>query len=187
MTIISWNCRGLVAATTSRELQDLMKGQKLAIFFLMETRAQQERVVRVKRKLKFNNMFCVPANGISGGLCLFWNKEFEVQILDSCNNFIHTCVKEKKYANIMEITFVYGNPLFRHRRYLWGKLLSLKPRHNVPWCCLGDFNEMLSITEKDRLRPIEPMRLNLFREFLRDVDMLDMSLKGSKYTWIITK
>lgn len=67
MTTVSMNCCGLAAATTSRELQDLIKVQKPAILFLLEIRAQKERVDRVRRKLKFQNMFCIPALGTSVG------------------------------------------------------------------------------------------------------------------------
>lgn len=63
MTCISWNCRGLAAAPTMRELRQLCKAHTPAIVFLMETRASVERVENVRRKLKFSNMFCVDAIG----------------------------------------------------------------------------------------------------------------------------
>lgn len=120
----------------------------------------------------------------SGRLGFFWNNAHEIQILESCRNFIHTCVKEKRTGNLLEMTFVYGNPLFSDRRHLWGKTMNFKPRHGGLWCCLVDFNEMVSITKKDGLRPIEPMRLNLLREYLSEFELMDLSLKGAKYTWI---
>lgn len=182
-TIISWNSRGLAVSTTSRELQDLMKTQKMAILFLMETRAQKKRVERVRRKLKFSNMFYVPAIGIAGGLALLWNKSYCVQVLNSCINYVHTAIQEKKTGNTFEITFVYANPTFDRRRYLWGKLQYLMPRRQGPWCCIGDFNEMCSVTEKDGLSPVAPIRMSLFRDFLNSTDLMDLDLKGNKYIW----
>lgn len=73
MTCISWNCRGLAAATTNRELYDIVTGHKPAIVFLMETRAHKNRVARVKRRFRFQHYFCVEPQGLSGGLCLLWN------------------------------------------------------------------------------------------------------------------
>lgn len=167
MTTISWNCRGLAAATTSKELHDLVKCPKPAILFLMETRAQKESLDRVKRKFKFQNAFCVPALGTAGGLGLIWNNAYEIQILQSCRNFIHTGIKDKKTGDLFELTFVYG-------RHLWRKLELLKPRHGGPWCLMGDFNEMLSIADKEGVRPITPIRMNLFRDFLNSVDLMDL-------------
>lgn len=172
MTTISWNCRDLVAATTSRELHDLVKGHKPAILFLMEARAQKERLECVRRKFKFQNVFCVLALGIVGGLCLLWNNNYDVQILHCCRNFIHTWVKEKKTKNLFEITFVYGNPLFSQRRHLWRNPASLKPRNDRLWWLMGDFNEMVSIANKDGITPIAPIRMNLFRDFLNSTDLI---------------
>lgn len=115
---------------------------------------------------------------------LLWNNGYEVQILQSSINFIHTGIKEKKSGNLFQITFVYGNPLFRLRRQLWPKLELLQPLRSGPWCLMGDFNEMLSISDKEGLDPVAPIRLQLFREFLDNANLMDLQLKGSKFTWI---
>lgn len=77
MSIISWNCRGMAAPATIRELHELCKADKLAIF-LMETRAPKGRVQRMKRRLKFHKCFVVEPRGLSGGLCVFWNNEVQL-------------------------------------------------------------------------------------------------------------
>lgn len=84
----------------------------------------------------------------------------------------------------MEMTFVYGNPLFKQRRLLWDKLERLMPSNGGSWCCVGDFNEMYSITEKEGSRPVAPIRITLFREFMNSTSLMDLDLKGNKYTWI---
>lgn len=78
MTCISWNCCGLAATTTNRELNDLYRDHKLAIVFLMETKAHKERVERVRRKYKVQHSYCVEASGTNGGLCLLWNDYHEL-------------------------------------------------------------------------------------------------------------
>lgn len=67
---------------------------------------------------------------------------------------------------------------------LWGKILNLKPRNDGPWCCIGDINEMTSITEKEGSRPIEPIWLNLLRDFLNVSELMDQELKCFKVAWI---
>lgn len=182
MTCVSWNCRGLVAATTFRELNDLIRDHKPAIIFLMQTRAHKERVNRIKRRFRYQHVFCVEAQRISRGLCLLWNDYYEVQIMDSCSNYIHTAVKERRSGIVVEFSFIYGNPPFSSRRNLWPRLAKHKPINNSPWCCIGDFKEMLSSAEKDGLRQVDHVRINKFREFLDETGLMDFNLQGCKFT-----
>lgn len=81
MTTLSWNCHGLAAAATLSELCDICRVHQPAILFLMETRANKDRVERVRRKLKYANSFVVEARGLSEGLCLLWDKKFIFKFL----------------------------------------------------------------------------------------------------------
>ena len=76
-------------------------------------------MLELKEKLKFDEMFCVEADGFSGGLALFWNREI---VLKANQNFIHIVFYEKNGGSFWDGTFVYGNPNFQERRYLWDKL-----------------------------------------------------------------
>lgn len=166
-----------------RELRQLCKAHTPAIVFLMETRASVERVENVRRKLKFSNMFCVDAIGRSGGLCLLWSDEVNIQIFNSSQNIIHTSVIIMKTKVSFDCSFIYGNPTFQQRRGLWSRLLDCQGDHNEAWCCLGDFNEVLSQHEKDGLRPYHARRADLFRDFLDISSLLDLDLKGCGFTW----
>ena len=125
MNVISWNCRGLAAASTVQELKDLCQWVKPAILFLMETRAKLQKVEEVRRRLCFDYVYCVEPEGLSGGLSFFWSKEVEVEIVEACRNLIHTCCRVKKDGDSWDTTFVYGNPRFSERKYLWDELSRL--------------------------------------------------------------
>lgn len=184
MTCITWNGRCLAAATINRELNDLIKGHRLATVFLMETIACKQRVERVRRNFLFQHGFCVEANGILGGLSLLWNDYYKIQILGLCWNFIHATLQERRSGHTFEITFVYKNPTFAQRRTLLQKLSRLKPSGGGPWCLMGDFNEMLHNSEKDNTKPVGSIRMTLFKDFLNTNDLMDVILEGSRYTWI---
>lgn len=49
---------------------------------------------------------------------------------------------------------------------------------------MGDFNDVFSNSEKDGLRGIEPIRLNLFISFIDDSKLIDTELQGCKFTWL---
>lgn len=74
--------------------------------------------------------------------------------------------------------------MFSNRRNLWPRLARLKPIREGAWCCLGDFNEMLYSTDKYGIRSVEPIRMCLFRDFLDETRLMDLSLQGCKYTWL---
>lgn len=67
---------------------------------------------------------------------------------------------------------------------MWSKFLALQTDHSMPWCCVGDFNEMLAHYEKEGLMPFDQARADLFRQFLSDSGLMDLELKGcNKFTW----
>ena len=96
MNLISWNCLGLVAASTVQELKDLCLQVKPVLLFLIETRAKYQKVEEIRRKLHFDCVFCVEPEGLSGGLSLFWSKKLEIEVMDTCKNYIHTFYRVKE-------------------------------------------------------------------------------------------
>lgn len=94
-----------------------------------------------------------------GVLALFWNDNYELQVLSYSTNYIHVAAKERRSCFMFKMTFIYGNPIVMERKDLWPKLLKLKALHEGPWCCISDFNDMVDSGEKDRLRPVELGRI----------------------------
>lgn len=184
MTTLSWNCRGLAAPPTIQELKGLCKVHRPAILFLMETRAPRGRVENMKRRLKFQHCFTVDPRGLPGGLALLLKDDVHVQIFSSFPNFIHTSVSFKDNSEEYDCSFVYGNPVFNQRRGFWSRLMSLQGNKKRPWCCVGDFNEILACFEKLGVRPHHPRRAELFRDFLNISGLMDMELQGCAFTWM---
>lgn len=183
MSIISWNCRGLASPATIRELSELCRIHQPDIMFLMETRAPRERAEKMQRRLKFKRCFVVNPIGLSGGLCLFWNDNVHVQIFNVSPNFIHTNISFGSSSYDFDCSFVYGNPIFQHRNGLWSRLLAFQSDKERPWCCLGDFNEVLSQFDKQGLRPHNERGADLFRNFLNISGLMELDLKGCAFTW----
>ena len=90
----------------------------------------------------------MEADGLSRSLAPFWKKMMEIEVLEDCQNFIHTCYREKDGGIFWESTFVHGNPVFRDRRLLWERIQSLQIQSNCSWMCIGDFNQILLCEEK---------------------------------------
>ena len=48
----------------------------------------------------------------------------------------------------MEIHRFYGEPATHKRIEAWNKLRLLNNKHDIPWLCVGDFNEITRHLEK---------------------------------------
>ena len=46
------------------------------------------------------------------------------------------------------LTGFYGNPNTQGRPESWARLHQLAKTNNLPWICVGDFNEVFSVIEK---------------------------------------
>ena len=63
--------------------------------FLMETKAKNRRMKRIRNRLGFANGLYVPCVGRSGGLALIWTREVDIEIKSYSKNHIDTVVKEQ--------------------------------------------------------------------------------------------
>ena len=65
----------------------------------------------------------------------------------------------------------------------WTLLKHLHSRSTAPWLCCGDFNEILTMEEKQGglLRPLRPMQE--FREALLQCGLVDLGFQGNIFTW----
>lgn len=79
---------------------------------------------------------------------MWWTHEVVVNIISSSKNIIHTKIDSLNVAMPEYATFIYG-PLVKHDRLaIWNKLSDLANHMTGSWLCIGDFNELLSQSEK---------------------------------------
>ena len=59
----------------------------------------------------------------------------------------------------------------------------LEGQNQLPWCCLGDFNEIIKLEEMHGryLRPERQMKA--FRDVLDDCGLVDLGFNGFPFTW----
>lgn len=112
----------------------------------METKNQDDVVLKQLISLGFVSHCIVPPQGLSGGLVLFWTDEVVVEILASSPNFIDTKINFQNITSF--ITFVYGAPQVEDRQQLWNEISILGAERESAWLLMGDFNEILDNSEK---------------------------------------
>ncbi|GAU36460.1 hypothetical protein TSUD_166260 [Trifolium subterraneum] len=82
------------------------------------------------------------------------------------------------------LTGFYGYPENERRRDSWDLLRTLSQDNTLPWCIMGDFNDILSNEEKRSKVNHPPWRIRGFREAVQDSNLVDLPLIGYPFTWI---
>ncbi|KAH7861840.1 hypothetical protein Vadar_031605 [Vaccinium darrowii] len=150
MKIISWNIRGLSSAVKKRFVNSLLKERKPDILLIQETKVEQMEDFHVK-KLWYDTELeyaVVNANGLSGGIITIWSLNAWVaeEVISTKNFLLIRGVCKANFPCI--IVNIYAPNNYVERRAIWGELVSLKERFQVPWCLGGDFNEIKGIGER---------------------------------------
>ena len=78
--VISWNCRGLGNPRSARALHDMVRQWNPKVVFVIETKAKNRRMERIKNKIGLANGLIVPCVGRKGGLALLWTREIDLEI-----------------------------------------------------------------------------------------------------------
>ena len=62
-------------------------------------------------------------------------------------------------------------------------LRMLRSRSKLPWCCFGDFNELLKVEDKKGGAPQSHSQMQQFRDVLDHCRFADLGFLGPAFTW----
>lgn len=151
MSFLVWNCRGLGSPSTVPNLKYLVRTYKPEGIFLSETMTALNKIEDLKYILSFDSCFMVDRIGRGGGLAFLWKKSANCKITNYSQNHIDVEVEDKLHGN-WRLTGFYGMPEIGRRKESWNFLRSLARTSALPWCVIGDFNDILSTEEKKEHR-----------------------------------
>ena len=152
MSYIAWNCRGLGNPQTVHELSIMVRKKDPLVLFLSETKLDENRLEVLRYHWRFGGKFVVPSRGQSGGLVMFWSGCIGVSISSYSQHHIDA-VLDYQSTNAWRFMGFYGSPTVEGKSTAWSILRTLRTHHSLPWLCAGDFNELLSSSEKWGKRP----------------------------------
>lgn len=147
MLIISWNCQRLGRPLTVQVLRGLCTTHRPSVIFLMETKNKRAKLDRIRQSLNFSNSCYVDPIGTSGGPALWWMDGVVLDIRSKSQN-IFRCIFSPMAGRSWAACFIYAPPRRRERRALWKYSCDMAMGMQYPWLCVGDFNQVGSILEK---------------------------------------
>ena len=124
---------------TSRPLVDLAHQTKPQYIFLIQTMVHWDRLERVRQHLRFHGLFVVN----SAHLMSF--SSHHIDIIVNLPNFLK-----------WRLTGFYGYACRSHKREMWHLLRKLSTQSQLPWSCIGDYNDFLLSSRETRLTPHPP-------------------------------
>jgi hypothetical protein len=138
---------------------------------------------KIRVLLKYDSCLSIDVIGRSGGLAVLWNDSVKCKILNYCRNFINLEVDDAE-TGVWRLTCYYGLPERGRRKHAWDMLRDLRNMSSLPWCIIGDFNDLLSQEDKIGHHPHPNWLFSGFRSAVNDCDLTDIQLEGHRFTWI---
>ncbi|KAL1104839.1 hypothetical protein V6Z11_D04G094200 [Gossypium hirsutum] len=152
-----------------RVFREYNREHKPDLLSLIEMRVNGGKADSIIAKLGFHRSHHVEATRFSGGIWICWKESvFKVTGTSFRQPFL--------------VTFVYGSPNYSKRRFLWEALHRTIPVDGSPWMAIGDFNTILSPTER-RGGWTLGKRCLFFGELMDSTLLQDISFRGSQFTW----
>ena len=182
MNCLCWNVRGLGNLRTICKLANIVRAQDPSVLFLAEIWADKARLDKLCDELNFDEKWVVDRVTRAGGLALLWKSSVSIKVVDSSLNFIDAIVNDGQ-DDAWRFTGIYGFLDSRRKMETWHLLRELNNKYNIPWVCAGDFNEILRGHEKLGASPRREAEMDAFRDVVDEIDFVDLSFTGKKFTW----
>ena len=179
--VLVWNVQGARSREFRNILREHLQVHRPSIIDLVETRISGIRAREVCDSLGFSRCIRAKAQGIQGGIWVLWNEEdLEVVVLKIQEQFVMVEIKSHG-GQIWVLTFIYASPHSHIRDNLWNELQTFAVGCGKPLA--GDFNETVSLDERNHGGPEMEMRCLCFKHWIENNDLIDLGFSGPKYTW----
>ena len=176
--------RGFGTDTKKGMIKSLIKNEKLDIIGITETKHEDVTQWEMNKcwgtqNIEWNH---VTARQHSGGLIFAWKQDAFVQR----NSFAMPrwlCVVGELQQEKLQCAFclVYAPNSQQERLLVWNQLRAIKVSMNIPWVVMGDFNEVLYLSER-RGAELITQGMRDFQNFVLDLQLNDIDV-GVNYTW----
>ncbi|XP_059437358.1 uncharacterized protein LOC132170396 [Corylus avellana] len=183
MKVLAWNCRGLARSPTIRALRALIRSHRPDLIFLSETKTPSSHFRSSLIGLGFFAWLEVPPVGLQGGLFLSWKGGVDIEPVRLDKNNISCIVYSDPQYSPWLFSGVYAPPNGQRRSEFWHCLESLGNSFGGAWLLLGDFNSILSASEKSGGRVFGSSSHNDFVDFVNYNALVDLGFVGNKFTW----
>jgi exonuclease III len=184
MIVAGWNGRGLGNDPAVRGLLNFKRKVNPDVLFLAETKLREREIEKFRWLLEMPHMCLKNPEGRSRGVAMLWKRSVQVSLRSFGRRHIDVDIRRED-GTMWRMTGVYGESHGDRKPETWRLLRTLKQQHQDgrPWLCLGDFNEILSNSEKAGGLARPQVCMDNFRNALQTCELVDLGFEGDLYTW----
>lgn len=183
LKILAWNVQGAGSSEFMNVLKEHIRLQHPSIIARMETHIAGARAQSVCDRIGFGRCFRVEAQGFQGGIWVLWRpEEVKVNIIRHHEQYVTMEVRQHRHHTWL-LTVVYASPHVNLRETLWIELLSFAQQCTHPWPVTGDFNDTISLDERNHGGPEMQRRCTRFKHWIENTGLIDLGYSGPKFTW----
>uniref|UniRef100_A0A803Q5E7 procollagen-proline 4-dioxygenase n=1 Tax=Cannabis sativa TaxID=3483 RepID=A0A803Q5E7_CANSA len=138
---------------------------------------EKEVVDRVKFRLGFEGCHSIDAVGRKGGLALLWKVSAEAHLFNYSHN--HISIEVRIPGTITwRLTGFYGEPNRNLRHQTWALFRTLASESSLPWCIIGDFNNIMSNEDQKGGRPYPQSLITGFQATVSACHLIDLDMRA---------
>jgi hypothetical protein len=133
--------------------------------------------------LGFSDWLEVPPVGLQGGLFLAWKFGVKIEPVGLDKHCISCLVYSDPPHHPWLFSCVYAPHTSQRRSDFWSYLSELGNSFGGVWLLLGDFNFILSSSEKSGGRAFGNSGHKAFADFVHFNALVDLGFVGNRFTW----
>lgn len=112
-----------------------------------------------------------------------WREGVELTLIHYSRNHILLLVQDVSNNYKWFLSGIYGWPEAENKWRTWDLLDRIKRNNTEPWCCMGNFNEIMWSKEKKGGRERSYQAMLSFRDAVSRCDLYDIGYIGHHFTW----
>ena len=115
-------------------------------------------------------------------MALIWKAEVQLDVINFTeHHIIARVVEDDGFAWMLTCFYEWLEASQKHKS--WALFNHLRSFVDCPWCCIGDFNAIISSIEKQSRFPPPFKQMDEFRAALDACNLVDLGYVGYPYTW----
>lgn len=182
MNFIVWNCRGAQSLDFCRNFRSMLNYHSSSLVVLVGTHITDHHHIR--DDFQFTHMAEVSVVGHARGITIFWSQDtLIVDTIAMTQQEVHCMIQVIPQQYKWMFSAIYASPHAHNRTILWENIRCIYDHYKGPWLLVGDFNKILSSSEKFGGQDINNNRSNQFLNCLNYCNLTYLGFKGSRYTW----
>ncbi|KAJ8428423.1 hypothetical protein Cgig2_003125 [Carnegiea gigantea] len=184
MKLLVWNVRGAGGRDFMNVLKEHLRVHKPHVLALLKTHVSGTRADTVCEHIGLQGHFRMEAQGFQGRIWIFWDtSKVRLSVVQVHMQFV-TMKVVKGRDRAWFFTTVYASPYNHLRADLWEELQRFGHELRAPWLLARDFNETVSLEERDHRGPKIAQMCAWFKYRVQNNGLTDLGFSGPQYTWM---